>query len=496
MKKKKVNREIVENLKDLEIYDSLEHEDLENTNDYKNFVDACDKVSLKRKSGIKKLLIGIFIIIVFVVILVLIMFYFNQRFYVQKINVISYDYDSDMAVLEVIYDRTLEGHSCAIGHDNKDLKWFKCENKSCQVSVLSSDIEYIYLKNSMNDIIVKPYVVSSLVLDANFSNDDIIYLAREEEYTLNSVNKYVGEAPRVDYRVEDTNVAVVNNNVLKAVSGGKTKVGLYLNDKSYGEKELVVTSLIVKMPKKFNSKKPYLPCGIYSSEEAKLMDEILFSRIAAAGYETRAGVVAAARFLLLSFPYRIDYFFENGRVSGTGVNYADGEGRYYHRGLYLHKDKFKDIKYTFAGPVIWGCPLTNYEDFGKYVYGKKMPNGLDCSGFVSWVLLNGGFDVGDRGAGETYEDFQMTDLGKRVKLTKTFVDTGVIKPGDLLNWWGHIAIIIGVDDNNYYVAESLDTYEGVVLKTYSKKTLADDWTYVMLMDSVYKKDGNLTNMWY
>lgn len=30
-----------------------------------------------------------------------------------------------------------------------------------------------------------------------------------------------------------------------------------------------------------------------------------------------------------------------------------------------------------------------------------MSNGLDCSGFVSWVLLNAGYNPGDLGAGVT-----------------------------------------------------------------------------------------------
>lgn len=111
-------------------------------------------------------------------------------------------------------------------------------------------------------------------------------------------------------------------------------------------------------------------------------------------------------------------------------------------------------------------------------------------------MLNGGFDVGDIGAGETYEPFQFTDLGQRLNLTDDLVDSGKIKVGDLLNWWGHIAIIVGIDADNYYVAESLQTYDGLVINTYAKEDLASSWTYVMLMDSVYKDDGNLQNMWY
>ena len=44
--------------------------------------------------------------------------------------------------------------------------------------------------------------------------------------------------------------------------------------------------------------------------------------------------------------------------------------------------------------------------------------------------------------------------------------------------------------------ESLNNYKGVVLKKYSKKKVINSFPYVVLMDSVYSGDGNLTNMWY
>lgn len=83
------------------------------------------------------------------------------------------------------------------------------------------------------------------------------------------------------------------------------------------------------------------------------------------------------------------------------MNFADGEGRYYHQGLYLTNSKKNSIIASVSGPCIWGCPLYNWEDdleYG-YVWGVKKPNGLDCSGFVSWILYNGGFDPGDNGFG-------------------------------------------------------------------------------------------------
>ena len=56
--------------------------------------------------------------------------------------------------------------------------------------------------------------------------------------------------------------------------------------------------------------------------------------------------------------------------------------------------------------------------------------------------------------------------------------------------------MVGEDDDNYYIAESLNTFGGVVIKTYSKKTVMKTFKYVVLMDELYKEDGNLTDLWY
>ena len=87
----------------------------------------------------------------------------------------------------------------------------------------------------------------------------------------------------------------------------------------------------------------------------------------------------------------------------------------------------------------------------------KTPNGLDCSGFVSWALLNGGYDVGDVGAGinEDRTD-DLDDLSTKMKLTEENFDASLVKPGDLIGRYGHIGIIIGKEDSTFYIAESLD----------------------------------------
>ena len=213
-------------------------------------------------------------------------------------------------------------------------------------------------------------------------------------------------------------------------------------------------------------------------------------KINSSGYKTRAGVVTSARFLTLQFKNRISYFYENGRLVNYGdQDYADGEGRYYHEGLYLTENKFKTIKASVNGPAAWGCPL--YVD----LFEREEKNGLDCSGFVSWALLNGGFDVGDVGAGidpERTDD--LDDLGEKMKVNESDFDPSKIKVGDLFSRYGHIGILIGKDNDTFYIAEALD-YDLHVLTMTSKEILESEWLYVILMDDLYKKDGNLKEMW-
>ena len=75
--------------------------------------------------------------------------------------------------------------------------------------------------------------------------------------------------------------------------------------------------------------------------------------------------------------------------------------------------------------------------------------------------------------------------------------SGRVKVGDLIGLDGHMAVLVGWDDYNYYIAESLNTTKGVVVTTVSRSNLVYNsiYKYIILMDNVYKSDGNLTNMW-
>jgi hypothetical protein len=307
-----------------------------------------------------------------------------------------------------------------------------------------------------------------------------IYLIKGEEYKID-YNKSL----KYEY---DKGVISFNEGIIKANNKGNTKLTI-TNGKDTKEVNITVTDLLVTST--VNNSKSYLGCHEYSESDALLLDKVLEFKINEKGYLTRAGALEAARFLTLNFPYKLKYFFENGRLdrSNSFFDYVDGEGRYYHKGVYLTDNKFSDLKASLRGPQPWGCSMPN--DTTK----QNNPNGLDCSGFITWALVNAGYDPGDVGAGpNTFND--ITDIGKIVY----FTDEGAfdnVKVGDLIGRNGHIAMLVGYDGNKYYVGEALDRGEyDMHVYSYTKEELMNtELQYFVYMDDFYKEDGNITNMW-
>lgn len=386
-----------------------------------------------------------------------------------------------------------------------DKKWVLSKKNECSTT-LSDATFYAYLKNEDNVIydVKKSSTIGKIV---NFElNKEQVYIAVKGNYTVKATLESIGNIDKnITWSSEDESIATVDENgKITGLKKGNTVIHAKVMDNDISTK-VMVTDLITVRPKKYDYSKKIVPCGKHTKAENDLLDEILKDRINDAGYKTRAGAVEAGRFLPLEFPYRIRYFSENGRGNTNGV---DGEGRYYHVGLYLDESRYANITKTMMGPKTWGCSLYSRPSKGN------RPNGLDCSGYISWVLLNGGFDVKDVGAGLNHGGLDLTDYGDRVRFTDEVLNSGKIKVGDLLSSGGpeggHIAMIVGEDKNFYYVTESLWTPPNVavVVIAYPKtsavkksskssyEVVNDRYYWVVLMDKYYKEDGNLTQLWY
>ncbi len=395
--------------------------------------------------------------------------------------------DNDKIHIKLSNDKNI---SCILTNDNKtptldSEEWIKAKNNEC-IFDYDNNKHNLYIKNK-DKIIYKNK--KSIIYNFKFENEKEYY-PTYKEYTLKYSYDYIGKNPKINWYTSNPNIIKVNDGKINLLKDGNAIIEAQYNNTST-KIEIISTSLIVEKPKEFDFKKKFLPCEKYSVDENDLLDEILYYKAHSVGFKTRASAVEVARFLTLEFPYRINYFNENGRI--TQNNKIDAEGRYYHIGLYLNESRFDNISKSTRKPKIWGCSL--YSEPMQ----KAMDNGLDCSGFVSWVLLNAGFDVGDIGAGFA-DDADLTDIGKLTANNKSLLESNKIKVGDLLHSYkagGHIAIIVGIDSNYYYVAQALWYDErGVIITKETKESLLSEFPHVILMDSYYNDDGNLTNMWY
>ena len=418
--------------------------------------------------------------ILFVIIYIIVKFYFL----VFKKNVVEYiEYNNNKLTVH-LYGDDKELY-CILDNKipNDNDNWTKSNNNECILDYVEKSI--LYIKNNSKII-----YNSKKDIYFDIKNINTLYIAKGDKY--NYYNYLIGNGNKIKIIDYDKDIISFNNNgIIVGLKDGETQLKLKYKDISY-ETKVIVTSIITKRPSEgYDYNKKYLTCNKYSKEENDLIDKILKSRIENVGYQTRAGVVEAARFLTLDFPYRINYFYENGRQT---TNKVDGEGRYYHVGFYLDSSRYNNLTGSTTtnnkGP--WGCSIYSYPAH------RNIDNGLDCSGFVSWALLNGGFDVKDVGAGWSDKE-DLTDFGEVKKLTKEISISDEIKVGDLLHSeaaGGHIGIIVGKDNNYYYVAQALWYDEiGVIITKIKKSELQKTFPHVVLMDKYYKIDGNLTNMW-
>lgn len=264
---------------------------------------------------------------------------------------------------------------------------------------------------------------------------------------------------------------------------------------------------------------------------------------------SRAGAVAAARFLALEFQYGIPYsnmdfskYFEefNGKKFDLG-NFIDTREFYKNNSLnvvdlYGYKLNIHDANDNKKGLGCWGCStgLKDYaEPFGLLESAPAFVknHGLHCATYVGWSMYNGGLNFfsgmkdsrmvtvlevngylpyNQKGA-EYIELFDILDLEgqKKIKpkdrkpksVTKDQWDK--VKIGDLTYRFGHIGMIIGLDRKNgyMYVAHQRSDHINVDRIPYYNKTQdprdfgGAPWEKIILMEKVYERNGYISSMW-
>lgn len=178
-------------------------------------------------------------------------------------------------------------------------------------------------------------------------------------------------------------------------------------------------------------------------------NNLIATNVEDAGFGTRAGVVASAVTLIAelgnNYDVKIPYYWGGGH--GNIANGALGN---------------------------WGSSECHtYANGQSYNYC-----GLDCSGFVSWAIYNGGFNMSPRTAGS----FQYLPGAERVTLSSS----GVLQPGDLMESAHHIVLIVEVVDDGYVCAEAAGNSTGV---KFSIRSFNASGYWGVNMDGFYERQA-------
>lgn len=440
----------------------------------------------------------ILLFIIFIVFLLLLFyFFFLSKPYVEKYSISKeYNQDKTVDVALTINSFNKKNIFCKFKTKNNESDYIKVKNNKCTSSITTGDYKIIIKYDNDKKVIYNKHFNIDKVISIDIK-DKRKYIALNDSYNINANIEYVGEVD-TNIKYESSNPSVISideKGNITSLNEGESIISAETSNKLKDTFTIYSTGLIRK--KLMDNNKEIVPCNSYTNEQIAMLDDILDSKVEAAGRGTRAGVATAARFLPLEFPYKVPYFYENGRLSDNGLEYTvDGEGRWYHKGLYLGEAKELSINNVLSGPASWGCPLTNWQNDGGRVAGNTYPNGFDCSGYVSWILYNGGLDPGDIGAGIS-DINDMTDLGELNYISYDLLHSGKVHIGDLIGWNGHIAVIADLTDTSIYVTESL--LPGVVLDEYDitspYSNFYSRYSYIIDLSNVYSGDGNLQNMW-
>ena len=450
---------------------------------------------MKKLNKRKKIALVLISILVILIVLLFGIKLYNKEPIISKYEYAkNYNEDKTLNVTLNIKTYSNKNIYCKFISDEES-KWILANNKKCTYPIKTGNYSIKIRYNKDKVVEYKKKFNIDKVISIKI-NENRKYIAVGGTFNINASVEYVGDVDTsITYSSSNPDIVSINENGdIYANADGTAVISAKTSNGLEDKFKITATSLI--RPRILDNNKSVVACNTYTKEQVDMLDDILKTEVERAGAGTRAGVVAAATFLPMEFPYKIPYFYENGRLSNDDKA-VDGEGRWYHKGLYLGVDKQNSITNIMSGPSSWGCDLVNWFHDGNRSPGEYYPNGFDCSGYVSWVLYNGGLDPGDRGAGITDGVDDMTDLGELRYINYDLMHSGTVKPGDLIGWDGHIAVIAWMTDTSIYVTESL--LPGVVMDEYDYSSpysrFYSRYVYTIDMSNQYSGDGNYPNIW-
>ncbi len=317
----------------------------------------------------------------------------------------------------------------ATNSDDSDLKW--------TVGGKTDDLASIGLRCRTKDKKISPKLSECIIKDKSKKTETVQFVGYKRhlttiKVTVENAAKAKAEATLTLKPYFDMDSFVFVNNKL---TSGKTLV--YRNGYAPGHKVLsYATESEAEMKANLGGAKtsygPANPYGkqVFTDEDLDIIDKDMYLEYVrplmlkkdGSYYGTRASVVAAARFLILQFPYdipyqcaglnntkkmRSHYVFSiygtlQSKLSQVGILGLNLTSNVYNSAV--NHEKSNQLK-TDAVP--WGASFCKPGDISCCTWkdckknGEKTENpefhfnGLECSGFVTWSLRNGLLGLGD-----------------------------------------------------------------------------------------------------
>lgn len=167
----------------------------------------------------------------------------------------------------------------------------------------------------------------------------------------------------------------------------------------------------------------------------------LFNKTMSLATDNRTRTTMAALFLATSFPH-MNYFWGGGHESiCEGLDPTWGQTR-----------------------------IVTAE--GSESTGTERPNSLDCSGYISWVLKNGGYNIN-----APMTTWDLEKIGEKIPIINA--NQNNIQVGDLASMEGHVGMVIKVDGNEITISHcsgtggmsitKMDTTTGLVTEDWNQE---------------------------
>lgn len=136
-----------------------------------------------------------------------------------------------------------------------------------------------------------------------------------------------------------------------------------------------------------------------------------------------------------------------------------------------------------------GLNIGTKSSWGCYVGGYLQ--GIDCTNFVRWAFKQNGLDVDS--IYSTKNTYKVRSI-----INKIQVGDFLLSPCEVNceSPFTHVGIIIGIDNNYIYVAESTTgNVNAVIVSKWDKNNMPSSGKFSVVRLYEYPNEGNVSNMW-